>query len=105
MQRRAVVSAQRRLPGGRTECTLQVPIGHPGAKVVDEDGRTFEVEQRWKFRAGPGVSRVWRTNTADGTERPVGYDLRPAGAGTTTLMCGAENLAAVVRRLANQPCA
>ena len=100
MQRRAVVSAQRRLPSGRTECTLQVPVGHPCSRLVDQDGRTFEVEQRWRFRAGPGVSRVW--NSVDVQEAAVGYDLRPASAKSTTPMCDAENLAAVMRRLANQ---
>ena len=102
MQHRAVVLPQKRLPGGWVECTLQIPLGHPASRVVDQDGETFEVEQRWRFRAGPGMSRVWRTNALDGNEHSVGYDLRPAASGGNTLMCDADNLSAVVRRLANQ---
>ena len=91
-----------RLPGGRVECVLEIPLGRPRSRLVDEEGRTFEVEQRWRFRAGPGMSRMWRTNTSDGNERAVGYDLLPAPPGGNTLMYDADNLAAVVRKLANR---
>ena len=67
---------------GSTRCGLAIPLGHPAAERLDQNGELFEVENELVYAAGPGNRELRWIEPGTGTEHPVGEDLLPSDADT-----------------------
>ena len=83
---------------GTTRCHLAIPLGHPAAQRVDQNGEVLEVENELVYAAGLGNRELRWVKPGTGTELPVGEDLLPDA--DTAVRISAGNLSAYLRKAA-----
>ena len=89
-------------PQGTTRCQLHVPLGHPGAVMIDHDGVAFEVENVRTYEAGPGVTALFEIVAGTDERVQVGGNLLPVSDTNPEVHVGADNLRAAVRAAARR---
>ena len=89
-------------PQGTTRCQLLVPLGHPGAVMIDQDGVAFEVENVRTYEAGPGVTALFEIVAGTDERVQVGGNLLPVSDTNPEVHVGADNLRAAVRAAARR---
>ena len=97
--RRSRVGRMETRADGTTRCRLAIPLGHPAAQRVDQNGEVFEVENDLVYAAGPGNRELRWIEPGAETEHPVGEDLLPTDA-DSAVRISAGNLSAYLRKAA-----
>ena len=91
-----------RHPDGTTSCRLRIPLGHPAATFIDENGTRLEVEHEREFAAGPGVTGLRAIDPITHETALVGGNLLPVSGSNPLIHVGASNLASFLRRAARR---
>ncbi len=102
--KKATVRSTKTLPDDRTETELEVPLGHHGSVMEDDESQqAFEVERMLTFTAGPGLTAVYELDPVTREKQAVDGTLRKLPPGEQpNYVISAEHLPSWLRRAARR---